>query len=303
MKPEISVVIPVYKGQDSIESLVSALQSELNTVSFEVILVVDGCPANSDAPCRKLALEFDNVSHISLRKNFGEFNAVICGLNHVQGKYAVIIDDDFQNPPSEILKLYNHAKTSDFDVVYSYYATKEHAIYRNLGSQLVNYLTTYLLSKDKDLYLSSFKLIKKDVVDEIIKYKTPYPYIDGMIFQVTNRIGKVQVVHRERVHGVSNYTFSKLLNLFLVILFGYSMIPLRLTLFGGIFSMICAVIYMGLYFVNLIPEWGSPVIIFLGGLLMCTIALVGEYIGKTYMIISGLPQFVVREKNLKKYVD
>jgi len=303
MIPEISVVIPVYKGQDSIAPLVSMLHEELNAVSFEVILVVDGCPADSDSVCRKLAQDFENVNYVSLRKNFGEFNAVICGLNYVNGKYAVIIDDDFQNPPSEIIKLYNHAKKGDYDVVYSYYVTKEHAAYRNWGSQLVNYLTTYLLKKDKDLYLSSFKLIKKEVVNEITRYKTPYPYIDGMIFHVTNRIGKVQVVHKERAHGVSNYTFSKLVNLFLVILFGYSMIPLRLTLFGGIFSIISSVIYMGLYFVDLIPEWGSPVIIFLGGILMCTIAILGEYMGKTYMIISGLPQYVIREKNIKPYVD
>lgn len=298
MEKELSIVIPVYRGAGSIRRLVEQLQLELQGYQFEIVLVNDGSPDNSHPICLSLQREFENITYISLRRNFGEFNAVMAGLNHVTGLYAVIIDDDFQNPPSEILKLVDKAKEGDFDVVYSYYTEKKHAAYRNLGSQLVNYLTTYLLKKPKDLYLSSFKLIHFDVVNEIIRYKGGYPYIDGLIFQVTNHIGKVEVAHHERSEGESNYTLRKLISLFLTILFGYSLLPLRVIFLLGSISVIFALCYFFLYFTNVINHWGSPVVIFLCGVLMCSLAIVGEYIGKSYMAINGQPQFCIR--TLKK---
>ena len=298
MEKELSIVIPVYRGAGSIRRLVEQLQLELQGYQFEIVLVNDGSPDNSHPICLSLQREFENITYISLRRNFGEFNAVMAGLNHVTGLYAVIIDDDFQNPPSEILKLVDKAKEGDFDVVYSYYTEKKHAAYRNLGSQLVNYLTTYLLKKPKDLYLSSFKLIHFDVVNEIIRYKGGYPYIDGLIFQVTNHIGKVEVAHHERSEGESNYTLRKLISLFLTILFGYSLLPLRVIFLLGSISVIFALCYFFLYFTNVINHWGSPVVIFLCGVLMYSLAIVGEYIGKSYMAINGQPQFSIR--TLKK---
>lgn len=303
MNTKLSVVIPVYKGHLSIGHLVKSLQQELDSLKYEVILVVDGCPEDSENVCRELARNHENINFITLRKNFGEFNAVICGLNYIRGQYAVIIDDDFQNPPSEIIKLYNKAIEGNHDVVYSYYNQKEHSFVRNMGSVMINYLTTYLLKKDKNLYLSSFKLISREVVQEIVKYKNPYPYIDGMIFQVTNNIGKVLVEHKERLHGESNYSARKLISLFLTILFGYSLIPLRLTLFAGLFSIFFSLGIMALYFLNIIKEWGSPVVIFMCGVLLCSISVMGEYIGKTYMNISGLPQFVIKEKIFHTHAD
>lgn len=298
MEKELSIVIPIYRGASSIRRLVEQLQFELKTYRFELILVNDGSPDQSHSICLALQKEFNNITYIGLRRNFGEFNAVMAGLNQVTGQYAVIIDDDFQNPPSEILKLVHKAKEEDYDVVYSYYAEKKHAFYRNVGSRLVNYMTTYLLKKPKDLYLSSFKLIHYDVVQEIIRYQGGYPYIDGLIFQVTNHIGKVKVAHHVRSEGQSNYTWRKLISLFLTILFGYSLLPLRIIFLLGSLSITFALGYFILYFTNIINHWGSPVVIFLCGVLMCSLAIVGEYIGKSYMAINGQPQFSIR--TLKK---
>jgi glycosyltransferase involved in cell wall biosynthesis len=293
---EISVVIPVYRGEKSIVQLVEHLQVQLHNEAFEVVLVNDGSPDDSAKVCRQLTQKYKNVQFISLRKNFGEFNAVMCGLNFVKGTYVVIIDDDFQNPPSEILKLVNEARQHDYDVVYSFYDEKKHSLFRNLGSQLVNYLTTFLLKKPNDLYLSSFKLIHREVVEEVIKYQGPFPYIDGLIFRVTNNVGKVMVEHNEREHGESNYTLRRLVSLFLTILFGYSLIPIRLTLFAGLFSIFFAIIYMVLYFLKIVGEWGSPVVIFLSGVILSSLALMGEYLGKNYMTVNGTPQYVIKEK-------
>lgn len=296
MSLNLSIVIPVYNGANTIEKLVEKLEEDLNGLTFEIVLVNDGSPDNSADICRKIAQQNSNVTFISLRKNFGEFNAVMCGLSNVKGQYTVIIDDDFQNPPSEILKLLNKAKEGNYDVVYSYYTVKKHSMFRNGGSWLVNYLTTFLLRKPRNLYLSSFKLIHKEVVDEIIKYQGPFPYIDGLIFRVTDNISNVLVNHDSRQNGQSNYSLRKLTSLFLTILFGYSLIPIRLTLFAGLFSMFFALVYMVLYLTNTIGEWGSPIVIFFSGVLLCSIALLGEYLGKNYLTINGTPQYVIKEK-------
>lgn len=294
---DFSVVIPVYNSAKTIERLVIDIEKELDTFNFEIILVNDGSNDNSAKICLALCQEKVNIKFINLRKNFGEFNAVICGLSFVEGKYGIIIDDDFQNPPSEILKLYNKAEAEKLDVVYSYYDSKRHHWFRNFGSRSINFLTTYLLKKPKDLYLSSFKLIHKDVIHEIVKSRSPHPYIDGLIFQVTNNIGKQKVIHNSRDEGRSNYSLKKLISLSLTIIFGYSLLPLRLTFFAGILSIIFALIYMLLYAFSVIPEWGSPIVIFMCGVLLCSVSLVGEYIGNTFLMMSGKPPYIIESVN------
>ncbi|MCP9765841.1 glycosyltransferase family 2 protein [Lacihabitans soyangensis] len=297
---EFSVVIPVYNGSKSIEKLVESIENELVNNTFQIILVNDGSKDNSAQICRGLSQTNKNVKFINLRKNFGEFNAVICGLSFVEGKYGVIIDDDFQNPPSEILKLYKKAEAENLDVVYSYYDSKKHHWFRNLGSKAINYLTTFLLKKPKDLYLSSFKIIHKDIISEIIKSRSPHPYIDGLIFQVTHNVGKQKVEHKSRNHGESNYSLKKLISLSLSIIFGYSLLPLRLTFFAGFLSIIFALFYMLLYAFSIIPEWGSPIVIFMCGVLLCSVALVGEYIGNTFLILSGKPAYIIESIHQSK---
>lgn len=296
---DFSVVIPVYNGAKTIERLVIDIEKELESYNFEIILVNDGSKDDSAKICLALSQEKENLKFINLRKNFGEFNAVICGLSFVEGKYGIIIDDDFQNPPSEILKLYNKAETEKLDVVYSFYDSKKHHWFRNFGSRAINFLTTYLLKKPKDLYLSSFKLIHKDIIAEIVKSRSPHPYIDGLIFQVTNNVGRQKVIHNSRDEGQSNYSLKKLISLTLTIIFGYSLLPLRLTFFAGILSIIFALIYMLLYAFSVIPEWGSPIVIFMCGVLMCSVSMVGEYIGNTFLIMSGKPPYIIESVNKK----
>lgn len=287
----LTVVIPIYKGAKTIENLVTTLQKELQSYDFEIVMVNDGSPDESEKICFKIANDYSNVKFYSLRKNFGEFNAVMCGLNHVNGKYAVIIDDDFQNPPSEIIKLLDKAQSGDYDVVYSYYSKKQHSFYRNFGSWLVNRITTSLLQKPSDLYLSSFKLIKHEVVQEIIKYKGPYPYIDALIFRVTNNIGKVQVVHNARQEGESNYTLKRLLTLFLTIIFGYSLLPVRIILGLGLALIIFSVLLTVLFIFKIIPDWQLAIIIFFGGVQLTSIGIIGEYISKLFLSHNHTPQY------------
>lgn len=288
----LSVVIPVYKGEKTIAKLVEKLQDELRKYDFEIILVNDGSPDSSEKICFALNEKYNNLQFISLRKNFGEFNAVICGLNYVTGKYAVIIDDDFQNPPSEIIKLLDTAQTGNYDVVYSYYAEKKHNFFRNLGSWVVNRITTWLIHKPSDLYLSSFKLISKEVISEIIKYKGPYPYIDALIFRTTNNVGTIQVEHNDRMEGESNYTIKKLVRLFIIIVFGYSTLPIRFIQATGIFLIFLSLILIFLSLIKVISDWQISMFIFFGGIQLSAVGIIGEYVGKLFLTQNETPQFI-----------
>jgi glycosyltransferase involved in cell wall biosynthesis len=290
----LSVVIPVYYGAITITRLVETVQEQLRAYNFEIILINDGSKDDSEKICLSLSEQFQNITFLSLRKNFGEFNAVMCGLNYAKGDYTVIIDDDLQNPPSEIIKLLEIAQKSDFDVVYGQYDDKKHTNFRNLGSWMVNQITTSLFNKPADLYLSSFKIIKKDVVQEICKYQGPYPYIDGLIFNITDNVGKVVVQHNNRNHGESNYNFKKLASLFLNIIFGYSLLPVRLALFLGLFATFIALILVVLQSLNIIDHPIIIVVTFLGGVQLTSIGIVGEYIGKTFLTQSKTPQYSLK---------
>ena len=294
----LSVIIPVYHGAVTIQKLVDVAQEQLKVYSFEIVLINDGSKDDSEKVCLELSAKFKNISFLSLRKNFGEFQAVMCGLNHAKGDYSVIIDDDFQNPPSEIIKLLETAQKEDFDVVYGQYDEKKHHQFRNVGSWFVNQITTSLFKKPQDLYLSSFKLIKKEVVEEICKYKGPYPYIDGLIFNVTDNVGKVTVQHNDRHHGESNYTAKKLASLFLNIIFGYSLLPVRLAMFLGFLSTFIAFILSVLQFMSIVDYPIRLLVLFIGGIQLISIGIVGEYIGKTFLTQSNTPQYTLKIKKI-----
>ncbi len=304
----LSVVIPVYNSQETLEPLVVQLQACLQTIDFEVVLVNDGSRDKSEEVVYALADRFSNVQGLSLRRNFGEFNAVLCGLTHATGEYVAIIDDDFQNPPEAILTLLETAQSGDYDVVYSRYAEKKHAWFRNVGSQLLNYLTTYLLNKPKSLYLSSFKLINRPVVNEIAAYTGPFPYIDALIFRVTRHVTSVEVPHHSRQSGRSNYTAGKLVSLFLNVLFGYSTLPLRL--FAGLglglfgLSLLLGLLLLIGWLLDwfAVPGWAVVVwvVLLLSGLQMLFLAVLSEYIGKLFLAQSGQKAYVLKENVRQK---
>ncbi len=302
---QLSVVIPVYNSERTIGPLVERLQETLSGRAFEVVLVNDGSKDQSEQACERIASTYANVQFIALRRNFGEFNAVLCGLTYARGQYVAIIDDDFQNPPESILTLLETAETDRFDVVYSRYATKQHHWFRNWGSWLVNTLTTYSLGKPRALYLSSFKLIRREVVDEIIRYTGPYPYIDGLIFRVTRNVGSVEVPHNARTEGRSNYTPGKLVALFLNVFIGYSLWPIRVfTVLGACLFGAGLLAGLGLLAGSLlgafaVPGWGL-VLWSIGtglGLQLLFMGVLGEYLGKLFMAHSGLPPYVVKKRS------
>lgn len=302
---KISICIPVYNSGNTIEKLVRSIELEISSHNFEFVLVNDGSKDHSEDVCAALAKSNSRVRFISLRRNFGEHNAVMCALNYMTGDCAVIMDDDFQNPPSEIVKLVKELDDG-FDVVYSFYKKKKHNIFRNIGSSFNNLVSTWLLGKPKKLYLSSFKIIRRDVVDEIIKYKGPFPYVDGLILRVTDNISSVMVEHNFREEGHSNYTFSKLISLWLNMFINFSIKPLRLFTMSGIVVSLVSLTLI-LYFIVdkvLHPEieagWTSLIltITFFSGIQLLFLGIVAEYLGKSYLTINQTPQWIVKKEIL-----
>lgn len=302
-KQPLSIVIPVYGGEKTIGPLTEQLIKNLNKYKLEIILVNDGSPDNSHEVCLKLYQRHKSaIKYIQLAKNFGEHNAVMAGLNHVTGDYAVIIDDDFQNPPEEIEKLVERAIEDKLDVVYSYYAKKYHSGFRNLGSSFNNYIASFLLNKPRDFYLSSFKCLNHFIIGEITKYSGPFPYIDGLIWRSTRKIGKVLVKHQKRVEGKSGYNIRKLLRLYLNMFVNFSIYPLRISTFLGMLFSVLGMI-LTLYFIVdklLHPEIPLGIttiivlILTLSGIQMLMLGLIGEYLGQLLLANNQTPQFIIR---------
>jgi undecaprenyl-phosphate 4-deoxy-4-formamido-L-arabinose transferase len=277
--------------------------SQLDAIyQLEIVLVNDGSPDNSAEVCRRLAQSIHRVRFVNLSRNFSEHNAVMAGLNYCSGDFAVIMDDDFQNPPSEVTKLVDEA-LKGYDVVFSQYPVKRHHPLRNLGSKFNNLVASALLHKPHDLYLSSFKVINRLVIDELIKYRGPYPYIDGLILRCTRNYSRVPVQHDARHDGKSGYTVNKLVSLWLNMFTNFSILPLRLVSLAGFgFAMLGLILATMALVERFIYQdtpsgWASLIVALLitSGIQLCALGMIGEYLGRLFLKDNGSPQFVVRE--------
>jgi|TARA_B100001079_G_scaffold211657_1_gene185864 undecaprenyl-phosphate 4-deoxy-4-formamido-L-arabinose transferase len=300
---KVSIIIPVYNSSKTISLLVDKIQDDIKIYNeLEIVLVNDGSRLdNSSEVCENIAATNPTVKFINLSRNFGEHNAVLAGLNYCTGDCAVIMDDDFQNPPKDVYKLVDEIINGN-DVVFSKYEEKKHHFLRNLGSKFNNLFASILLNKPRDLYLSSFKAINRFVIDELVKYKGPYPYIDGLILRITQKFVSVSVEHVSRANDKSGYSLRKLISLWLNMFTNFSIMPLRLAVaLGFIFSIVGLVLAL-VFFIEKInnPElpmgWTSLMvsIFLLGSLQLFAIGMVGEYLGRMFLSTGGKPQFVVR---------
>jgi glycosyltransferase involved in cell wall biosynthesis len=300
----LSIVVPVYRGAASLERLVAAL-SDLHPVGgIELVLVNDGSPDNSGDVCRELIRTATiPLVYIEHARNYGEHNAVMTGLRHARGDFIITMDDDLQNPPEEVVRLYDHARLGGWDVVYTRYAEKKHAAWRNLGSFFANKVADWLLDKPRGLYLSSFRCMSKLVVKAVTQYGGPYPYVDGLIMQVTQRIDSIEVRHLPRAEGRSNYNLRRLVRLWLNLATSFSLAPLRVAIFAGAGMAALgamgavAVIVEALAHRDTPSGWASTmtVLLLVGGVQSMILGVLGEYVGRTFLSANGKPQGTVRQ--------
>lgn len=302
-QPELSFVVPLYFTGEGVARLLDAFRGLEIPGGFELVLVNDGSTDQTVERLEELAPTMPcAVTWVDLARNYGEHAAVMEGLRRARGRWVVTMDDDLQNPVAEGVRLYEHARETGAEVVYSYYGEKKHSIFRNLGSWFTNLLASYFLGKPRDLYLCSFRCFSQSLVERVIRYTGPFPYIDGLIIDSTNRIETLLVHHEEREEGQSGYNFRRLVRLWMNMFFNFSIMPLRV---ASLFGLLLCLAGLGIatatvveYFVGKRPPlgWASLMAassIFSGGQLLI-LGLLGEYVGRAYLTLTGKPQSLVR---------
>jgi len=300
----LSFVIPLYKTEKTISILVDRLLGLEIAEPWEVIFVDDGSPDNTYIEIKKYLSIVDlNATLVRHTKNFGEHQAVVTGYRHSRGDYVVNIDDDLQNPPEEAIKLWSKARNNDLDAVYADFSHhKKHSYWRNLGSRFANKTAQYLLNLKEPIYLASFRCLSRPVANHIADCPSPFVYIDGLVVQFTSNIGTVPVRHDPRQVGISNYNLKRLIGLWLVIVTGFSVAPLRFASVIGLIVLALTTIGILLILAEVliigatVPGWVSimTALFFFGGLQCFVLGILGEYVGRIFLTVSGKPQSAVK---------
>jgi undecaprenyl-phosphate 4-deoxy-4-formamido-L-arabinose transferase len=303
---KLSLVVPVYRSQNILAHLVAEVGAAMVASGFdgrfELVLVNDSSPDDSWRVIRELAKAHPFIKGISLRKNFGQHSATMAGLNHARGEIVVVMDDDLQHPPAEIRKIVD-AIESGYDVCYTRYAGRQHARWKIAGSWFNDRVATAFLDKPKGLYLSSFKAMRREVVQEVVKYDGPYAYLDGLILETTRSITAVEIVHQARLEGQGNYNLKRSVSLWLRMFTGFSIFPLRIATISGFVLAGLSLVVIAVILIKRLqhPEWPAgwasliAAILFVGGVQTFCVGMLGEYLGRAYLKINGKPQYVVRE--------
>ncbi|HEY5996788.1 MAG TPA: glycosyltransferase family 2 protein [Candidatus Deferrimicrobiaceae bacterium] len=300
----LSFVIPVYNGSSTIVPLVDAVIEANPGYPLQVVLVNDCSTDGSADACRSLVPRHPGiVTFVDLARNAGEHNAVMAGLAYASGDYCVIMDDDFQNPPGEGYRLAAEAVRSRRDIVFSAYSVKRHHWARNLGSRFVNAMARRLMHLPDGLYLSSFKCLSRFAVDQVLAYRGPFPYVDGLALRATRNIGVVTTLHEPTRKDRSGYTVGKLIRLYGTMAVNFSIQPLRMaTIFGFFISLLGvagAVSVIAEKFLNpgLPVGWPSLIVavLLLSGVQLLLLGVIGEYLGQMVLTVNGTPQYVVRQ--------
>jgi len=301
-KVSISIVVPVYNSEGNVEALQDAVAHELAGVSYELIFVDDRSRDGSWAVIKDLAQKHPEVIGISLRKNYGQDNAIMVGLRHARGQAVVIMDDDLQHHPRDIKRLCAELDRG-YDVCFANFTNREHSIHKRLISDWNGRVAELVISKPRGIYLSPYKAIRKEVVDEITKYDGPYPYVDGLLFQYTANVTQIDAQHHKRHSGRSSTTFWRQFMLFLSFVTNFSILPLRIAALSGVIVSVIALI-LGLFFLVKritggidLPGWTALTVIslFLGGVTLFFLGVIGEYVGRVTMNVNRVPQYSIRE--------
>ena len=302
----ISFIIPCYASEGSVGLVIDELRDIVRqkpAFDYQIIAVNDCSPDGVMDVLRKYAAADPKVIAVDLAKNGGRHNALMCGCHFAEGDYVVFIDDDQQCPADRLWDLMAPLTEGNYDVAIAKYPKKKQSGFKNFGSYVNDSVATWLLGKSRDPKFSNFSVMRKFVRDEIIKYTNPYPYMSGLMLRSTKRVCNVEMEERERTIGVGHYNFRRSFALWLNSFTAFSVKPLRIaTTCGMLFAFLGAlmVIYTVVHKL-LVPTTAigysslMAMLLFIGGMIMFMLGLIGEYIGRIYISLNNSPQFVIRQ--------
>jgi polyisoprenyl-phosphate glycosyltransferase len=301
---DISIIIPVYNGKDSLKELLNRINAVLNTkYSYEVLMIDDGSSDNSWNEILTLKTEHPVIlKGVKLKKNYGQHNAIMCGFSIAQGKFLITMDDDLQHPPEEILKLVETQKANQADLVYGLPKDRMHNSAKKAGSYFIRKTSKYFADNPNGEG-SSFRLIKKEIVDSILQNQTSnYIFIDEIIHWYTSDIALVDVDHHKRKFGKSGYSFFNLVKIYINIFINYTANPLKIMIYGGLFSSAITFIFgvrfiLKKIFVDAPLGYTSIIvsILFSTSLIMFCLGIIGKYIYNLYQQKSGKPLYGIQK--------
>lgn len=306
MKGKLSVVIPCYNSEQNIQSVIQKdieIFKELAVEQYEFILVNDCSKDNTWELIKQMSQENEHIVSVNLAKNCGQHGAIMAGFHYVTGDYVVVSDDDGQTKMEVVGEMLEKIQEG-YDVVTTEWTTKSNrSLVRKMGTKLSDWMNEVLLKAPKGVTVSIFFMAKRFIIDEVIKYDNPYPHIPGLILRTSHNIGVVQTEQLDRQNGVSGYSFRKLLSLWMNGFTAFSVVPLRIATYLGMFSALVGFVY-GIFIIirklvasNIPAGWSSTIaiLLFMSGIILCVLGMIGEYVGRIYMCINNTPQYIVKE--------
>ena len=289
----ISIIIPVYKSSESLIILNNQIKKLFNTLDYryEIILVNDSPTEIKTNAALKKIKENDGYNHIKIirmNQNKGQQYALLCGLLNVNGEYIITMDDDLQHPVSEIPKLISTIEDKQVDLIFANpnYKNKKHNLFRNIGSWLVNKIDDIFMPQKPDVMIGAFRIFKSNIIPSVLELYSSYPSLSNMLIKASTEIINLEVKHKNREFGKSNYTTKSLISLALDNLINYTSLPLAILGIIGILTFIGSLIFIGIIIIQKIffsismPGYASTVILisFFGSLNLLGIGIIGEYL-------------------------
>lgn len=301
---KLSFIIPCYLSEGLVCGVIEEIIKTVEGKNpFEIIAVNDASPDNVLKELKEAAKKDERIKVIDLAKNGGKHCALMAGYSRATGDIIVGVDDDGQCPVDCVYKLISPLEEG-YDIALAKYPLKKQSKIKNMGSYVNDKMACSFLGKPKDLKLSNFYAVKRFVLEEVLKYKNPYPYIDGLFLRSTDKIINVEMQERERKAGKSGYTLKKSLKLFMNGFTAFSVKPLRFSSILGFITALLGFLFAVAVVVKkainpLVPSGYSSimaVLLFVGGVIMMLLGVIGEYIGRIYISINNSPQYVIREE-------
>jgi undecaprenyl-phosphate 4-deoxy-4-formamido-L-arabinose transferase len=305
-KFSLSIVIPVYCAEKTLSALVDQLIKTLPELAdlYEIILVNDGSKDNSWQLIEDLAQKHSFITGINLMRNYGQHNALLCGIRAAKYEIIITMDDDLQHPPETIHYLLEKL-AEGYDVVYGSPITEKHGIFRDAASLTTKLVMQNMMNVDTARYVSAYRAFRTQVRDSFVKYQGSTVSIDVLLTWGTNRFTFVKVEHHDRLAGESHYTFRKLVSHTMNMITGFSTIPLRISSGVGFFFTFFGIVIFLYAFLRYLISGGSTVpgftflasvIAIFSGAQLFALGIMGEYLARMHFRLMDKPSYAVKDK-------